>query len=116
MIGIDVVSIDRIEKLIDRFGEKGLAKFLSESEVKLVNSAKTAAGFWATKEAISKALKCGIGSTLSFHDIIISKTNLNAPIADLSKKAKEFHGIKEVSVSITHDAGLAIAVAFIQKL
>lgn len=115
MIGIDVTSIERIQKLIDRFGEKGLKRFLSKDEMELVNSARTAAGFWASKEAISKALGCGIGEKLSFHDITISKTDLNAPVASLSKDAMLLHGVKNIAISITHDSGLAIAVAFVEK-
>jgi len=115
MIGIDLVSIGRIEKFIARFGDKGLAKFLSPGEIALVKSPKTAAGFWAVKEAVAKALGCGIGAELAFHDIIITKTSKNAPLARLSEKAANRHGITDIAVSITHDDGFAAAVAFIKK-
>ena len=115
MIGIDLISIGRIEKLIARFGEKGLEKFLCAEEITLVKSPKTAAGFWAVKEAVSKALGCGIGGELAFHDIIITKTAKNAPLVRLSEKAAAHHGITEIVISITHDDGFAAAVAFIKK-
>jgi holo-[acyl-carrier protein] synthase len=115
MIGLDLVSIGRIEKFIARFGEKGLEKFLSAEEIALVKSPKTAAGFWAVKEAVAKALGCGIGAELGFHDIIITKTPKNAPMARLSEKAALYHGVETIAVSITHDGGFAAAVAFIKK-
>lgn len=115
MIGLDLVSIGRIEKFITRFGEKGLEKFLSAEEITLVKSPKTAAGFWAVKEAVAKALGCGIGAELGFHDIIITKTAKNAPKARLSDKAAKYHGVTDIAVSITHDGGFAAAVAFIKK-
>lgn len=113
MIGIDLVSIGRMEKFMTRFGEKGLEKFLTPDEIRLVKSPKTAAGFWAVKEAVSKALGCGIGAELSFHDIVISKTNKNAPLVHLSDHAAKHHSVRHVAVSITHDGGFAAAVALI---
>ena len=71
------------------------------------------AGFWAAKEAISKALGCGIGSQLSFHDIILSKNDRGAPAFKLSDEAQKIHQIKSSSLSISHDGGFAIAVAVI---
>ena len=62
--GIDVISIPRIEKFIEKFGDRALEKYLSSDEIKLVKTPKTAAGFWAVKEAVSKALGCGIGKEL----------------------------------------------------
>lgn len=109
MIGIDIVSIQRIEKLMEKFPQKALERFLSEEEILLVKSPQTAAGFWAAKEAVSKALGCGIGKTCGFHDITISKTKKNAPKIKLTKKLKKKFDIDKVSVSITHDGGFAIA-------
>jgi len=70
MIGIDLVKISRIEQMLERFGEKALSKFLHPQEIALVKNPKTAAGFWATKEAVSKALGTGIGSQCSFHETL----------------------------------------------
>lgn len=113
-IGIDVISIPRIERFMERYGEKALLKYLSKDEMKLVKTPKTAAGFWSVKEAVSKALGCGIGEELSFFDIKISKTLKGAPVVSLSKEAKKLHDVKNVAVSITHDGGIAIAVATVE--
>ncbi len=114
MIGIDLVKTSRIDRFIERFGEKGLQKFLSDDEIKLVKNYKTAAGFWAVKEACSKALGTGIGAECSFHDIKISKTNKGAPQIKLTKHLLEKFNIKDTSTSITHDGEYAIAVVAIE--
>ncbi|HHH72547.1 MAG TPA: holo-[acyl-carrier-protein] synthase, partial [Sulfuricurvum sp.] len=74
MIGIDLVKIERIAGLIERRGDKALQRFLSDDEIALVKTPRTAAGFWAAKEACAKALGCGIGAECGFHDIVLSKS------------------------------------------
>ncbi|MFZ2890353.1 holo-ACP synthase [Sulfuricurvum sp.] len=115
MIGIDLIKTDRMKRLIERFGDRGLQKFLSENEILLIKNHRSAAGFWAAKEACSKALGCGIGSECGFHDIILSKTPKGAPVIDLSTRVKEMFSIQSLSVSITHDGDYAIAVVALQK-
>ena len=114
MIGIDLIKISRMNRLIERFGEKALQKFLSSDEILLVKNYRTAAGFWAAKEACSKALGVGIGSECSFHDIIISKSKKGAPQIALSLKVINQFKISDISVSITHDGDYAIAVVATQ--
>lgn len=114
MIGIDLIKISRMNRLIERFGEKALQKFLSTQEIELVKNHKTAAGFWAVKEATSKAIGVGIGKECSFNDILISKTKKGAPKIELSNKILKNHNIIDTSVSITHDGEYAIAVVAIE--
>lgn len=113
MIGIDLIKIDRMKRLIERFGDRGLQKFLSESEIKMVKNPRNAAGFWAAKEACAKALGCGIGNECGFYDIVLSKTSKGAPQISLSQRVSEYFKINDISVSITHDGDYAIAVVAI---
>lgn len=103
-----------MKSLIDRFGDKALERFLDADEIKLVKNHKTAAGFWAVKEACSKALGVGIGAECSFFDIKISKTSKGAPSIALSQKVRESFSIRDTSVSITHDGEYAIAVVALE--
>jgi len=116
MIGIDLIKTSRMNRFMERFGDKALLKFLSQNEIKLVKNYKTASGFWAVKEACSKALGVGIGSECSFHDITISKSQKGAPLISLSQRLLEKYHILDTSVSITHDGEYAIAVVAIQTL
>lgn len=115
MIGIDLIKTSRMKSMMNRFGDKALKKFLSNEEIVLIKNYKTASGFWATKEACSKALGVGIGSECSFYDIKISKTKKGAPILNLSDKLKNKFKIISTSVSITHDGEYAIAVVAIKS-
>ena len=111
MIGIDIVSIKRFEKFLEK--KSSLKKYLSEEEILLVTSPSTAAGFFATKEAVSKALGTGIGKKCNFKDIKIHKDSKGAPFYTLSTHIIESFGITETALSISHDAGFAIAVTVI---
>ncbi|WP_104748097.1 holo-ACP synthase [Helicobacter cetorum] len=114
MVGVDIVSISRIERSLERFKMKFLERFLSSSEIDLCkDKPSTIAGFFALKEACSKALKVGIGKELSFLDIHISKSPKNAPLVTLSKEKMDYFKIQSLNASISHDAGFAIAVVVV---
>ena len=116
MIGIDLIKTSRMNRLMERFGEKALLRFLSPQEIELVKNYKTASGFWAVKEATSKALGVGISKECLFEDITISKSPKGAPLLKLSQKLIKNFNIKDTSVSITHDGEYAIAVVAIERL
>lgn len=118
MLGIDVVQISRIERLSARFGKRGLERFLCQSEIKLCirhngyNHARIA-GFWAAKEALSKALGCGIGAELGFLDMSIMLDSKGAPHIELDSHKMAYFQTKRtfahIALSITHDADISIA-------
>jgi len=109
-IGTDIIQISRLESSLEKFGDRFKSKFLNENEIALAEKIESVAGFWAAKEAIAKALGCGIGAELAFHDIVISKNEKGAPSFTLSPKAQKIHNIQTSSLSISHDGGFAIAV------
>ena len=115
MIGIDTVKISRIKKLKERFGDKALRRFLNDDEILLASSSTSHAGYWAAKEAISKALGVGISEKCSFFDIKLHKDKKKAPYFTLSKHLIEEFKITDTSLSITHDGEYAVAVAHIES-
>jgi len=112
MIGIDIVSIPRFEKFLEK--KSALQKYLSDEEILLVTSSATAAGFFAAKEATAKALGTGIGAQCGFKDIKIHKDEKGSPFYTLSPHLIEQFGIIEMDLSITHDGGFAIAVSVLK--
>lgn len=114
-IGTDIIATNRIENAIEKFGDTFKERFLCEDEIKLAKKSASIAGFWAAKEAISKAFGCGIGGELGFHDILISKNSKGAPYFTLSKKAALKFPHTNSSLSISHDGGFAIAVVVISE-
>jgi len=112
-IGTDIIEIKRISQSLEKFGDTFKKKFLNESEIMMAKKDESLAGLWAAKEAISKALGCGIGASLAFHDIVIQKDSKGKPSFSLSTKAQKLHRVKESSLSISHDGGFAIAIVII---
>lgn len=115
MIGIDLIDMPRMKRFMERFGEKALERFLDEDEITLVKDYRTASGFWAAKEACSKALGTGISAECGFHDMKISKSQRGAPILTLTAHLIEDFNIVDTSLSITHDGDFAIAVVAIER-
>lgn len=109
-IGTDIIQIIRIENALNKFGDKFKRRYLSENEITMAKSTESLAGLWAAKEAISKALGCGICTELSFHDIIIIKNEKGAPGFILTENAQKIHRVQDASLSISHDGGFSIAV------
>ena len=115
MVGVDLVNIERFEKFYKKFGKKALLRYLNAEEIELSKKrVETLSGFYAAKEAVSKALGCGIGKELGFHDIVLHKTKDNAPYFTLPEKIIKRYNINNLSLSITHEKEYAVAVAFIE--
>ena len=114
MIGIDIISINRIEKMIQKFENKAKNRFMTKNEQKWAIKPSSIAGIWASKEAFSKAIGTGIGKEFSFLDIEIYKDNLGKPnIKIINENLKNRLKNKKIDVSITHDGGFAISAVII---
>lgn len=110
-IGCDVIAIDRIAEKIKN--EKFLDRVFTTDEKKYINShsIQTAAGIWASKEAVSKALGSGF-IKLRYKDIEILHTEQGQPYVNLSKIAKTKMQkllAKNIKLSISHEGSLAMA-------
>lgn len=114
--GIDIIEIDRIEKIIKRH-PNFLKKYFNEKEIEYFNRKKniyeSVAGYFAAKEAVSKSIGVGIRE-YNLKDIEIIKDDLNKPYVKLHNNAKtivEKKGIKEIFLSISHCKIYAVANA-----
>lgn len=111
--GIDAVEIRRFEEVLERYGERFLQRVFTAQEIERyrLRSSSLAARF-AAKEAVSKALGCGIGA-VSWLDIEVIHDVSRQPSLILHGRAlqeAETLGIQGWSVSLTHTNALAIAV------
>ena len=110
--GVDLIDINRVAEAIERHGERFLNRVFTEHEQRECNGrmASLAARF-AAKEAVSKALGCGIGD-VSWLDIEVKSDENKAPYLILhgegEKLTKEL-GLKTWSVSLSHTESQAIA-------
>ncbi|MGL1902078.1 MAG: holo-ACP synthase [Fibrobacterales bacterium] len=116
-VGIDISSIARVEKS----GDKTIEKILTLPEREYCGDGpkkwERTAGRFSAKEAILKALGTGWAEGIQWSDIEILPDEKGAPQAVLTGKAQEIATLKggtEVLVSISHDAGMATAIALLQ--
>src|SRR6056297_1229765 len=107
-IGLDIVKIERINKL--KKNKKFIEKIFNEYEINYIEkkkySSQTISGLFACKEAVSKALGTGIGKT-KWKDIKILHDNMGKPYCLVNKKDKDIF----FNISISHEKEYAVAVA-----
>jgi holo-[acyl-carrier protein] synthase len=121
--GIDIVSISRIGKLIQRRGETGLAAIWTQREIKdcktkdgTLNISSLAARY-AAKEAVAKAFGTGfLRHGIRPGDIEIQRNDSGEPCVVLYSASRSYFeqgGYNEIAVSLSHDADTATAMCVI---
>ena len=124
-VGIDLVSVRRIQELENKFKQKFLQKVFTKNEIlasqKKFSSEIFLAKRFAAKEAFSKALGLGLGRGINFSDIEISNDDLGKPQIKILNNKEEF--VKKhfhcedfsVHLSLTDEESFASAVVLIEK-
>jgi holo-[acyl-carrier protein] synthase len=126
-IGSDLIDIRRIEKSIDRFGDRFLSRIFTEIErVKSDNRAQRAASYakrFAAKEACSKALGTGFRRGVFWRDMGVVNLPGGKPSLNLAggalKRLEEITPpghIAQIDLSITDDFPLAQAIVIISAM
>ncbi len=117
--GIDLVEIERFRQLKPEILKRFYERVFTIKELGHIGSSfERAAGLFAAKEAIVKALGCGIGP-VSWQEVEIQHQSEGSPVARLQGNAANLaqeKGISEISVSISHtkEHAIAMAVAIIE--
>jgi len=92
-IGTDLTNVERIQKLLNRYGDKFRNRVFTEIEQVKASSQKYEAGYyakrWAAKEACSKALGTGIKMGISWHDMTVSNLKSGKPTITVTGEAKK---------------------------
>ncbi len=117
-IGVDVCSIERMKRALERHGERFFARICSERERKDLegrDQATALAGRFAAKEAFAKALDGARG--VAWHDVEVRRLPSGRPVLELRGTATEAvsrFGAERWHVSISHDAGVAVATVVLE--
>lgn len=120
-IGTDVVQIDRIERIYNKYKNAFLEKNFHPQECEYFytleksKSISYLAKRFAGKEAIAKAFGSGIGNNLAFKDIAILNDKLGAPYAEIFSDNVEGFIDKKIHISLSDDYPIAIAFAIISQ-
>ena len=115
-IGIDVVEIERIRRLMDRWQDRFLQRVFTEAEIAYAlrrhDPAQHLAARFAAKEATLKALGTGLSMGVRWREMEVRRERGEPPQLTLSGRTAELgeaRGIRRLHVSLSHDAGLAVA-------
>ena len=121
-LGSDLSDIRRVQKSLDRFGERFLARLFTPGEIaycqhKRKNSTESFAARFAAKEAGAKALGTGISRGISWQELEVRRQPGERPTLHLSGRAAEraaAMGVRRVQLSLTHSRELAMAVVVVE--
>lgn len=115
-IGVDVVSVARIEHSIGRHGHAFLARVFTPAEIAYCEAhrekySRYAARF-AAKEAVMKALGTGWRQGIRWVDVEVLNEDSGRPVLRLAGRCRQLAealGVRHLHVSLTHDHQVAIA-------
>ncbi len=107
-IGVDIIPVARIVTAIEKHGDRFLQRIFTQAELDYTRgNPEKLAGRWAAKEAVLKALG-GRGRFPRMSLVEVLPGARGAPHVRLTREPTP-----DIAVSITHDSGLAVAVATI---
>jgi holo-[acyl-carrier protein] synthase len=110
--GLDILDISRLEQLDPKIRQRFLQRVFTPVELgQAADSNSTLSGYFCVKEAVSKALGCGIGE-IRWQDVETVTDELGAPSIVLHGHAVELAdglGLTTWAVSITHTRQMAAA-------
>ncbi len=112
--GIDLIRTNRLADINPAIRKRFIKRVFTPTEQEQARGdLESLSGIFAAKEAVSKVLGTGIGK-VSWQDIEIIHAPSGEPLVHLHGEASQVareRGLRHWSVSITHDGGLAAAVA-----
>ena len=120
-IGTDVCSIERIAGSLERFGDRFVKRILTEEERPRFERTRDKAGHlakrFAAKEAFAKAIGTGIHAPFTWHCISVTRNPKGKPgikpNAIMEKHLKKI-GVTQFHLSLTDDAGVAVAFVVLE--
>ena len=126
-LGNDIIDIRRIEKTIERFGERFLARVFTETERRKSDRralrASSYAKRFAAKEACAKALGTGFSRGVFWHDLGVVNLPSGRPTLELTGGAAQIldeltptgHDVR-IDLTITDDFPTAQAIVIISAI
>lgn len=118
-VGVDIVELDRIQRVVGRYGERFLRRIYTAEEIaRYRDRLPELAARFAAKEAVSKALGVGLNHLsahgIGWHEVEVLPDPLGKPLVGLTGRARELaerQGLRQWAISLSH--GRDYAVAFV---
>jgi holo-[acyl-carrier protein] synthase len=122
-LGADVIEVERIRGVLERQGERFLARVFTDEEreycSKMSHPHKHLAARFAAKEAVSKCFTTGIGAELGWRSVSVYHGPRHQPLVRLDEKGRALlaeAGATHVMLSLSHTETVAMAVAALVKI
>jgi len=112
-VGVDIVELARIERAVQRYGDRFLRRVYTEAELAYCRGdAARLAARWAAKEAISKALGTGWRG-IEWKELEVVRQPSGQPAVALHGRAKAIAaelGLARWALSLSHSGEYAVAL------
>ena len=122
-IGTDIVYINRVQKVLDRYGARFVNRILTPEERIRFERTKAKANHlakrFAAKEAFSKAIGTGIRSPFRWHSVTVARDPKGKPILKPDPQMSAYlsrTGVTHFHVSLTDDTDIAMAFVVLESL
>jgi holo-[acyl-carrier protein] synthase len=120
-IGTDLCDVGRIERALERWGERFARKVLVDSELERFRRHRKPAAYlakrFAAKEAMSKALGTGIHFPVNWHGMWVENARSGKPSLRFSGPMAAYleqRRIETVHLSLTDEIGMACAFVVVE--
>jgi holo-[acyl-carrier protein] synthase len=120
--GVDLAEVDRIQRSIERYGEKFIKRIYTPGEIAYVerkaNKFERYAARFAAKEAGMKAIGTGWRHGVTWQDFEVANLRTGKPtllLHGVAARYAEKLGVKNIALSITHTAALGMAHVILES-
>jgi holo-[acyl-carrier protein] synthase len=120
-VGTDVVEIERIRAVLQKYGERFARKILCESELRRFQAHRLPASYlakrFAAKEAFTKALGTGIRAPANWHGVWVRNLPSGKPVLEFSDPLKALlkaRGVISSHISLSDEKGVAFATVVLE--
>lgn len=120
-IGVDLVSVDRLEAAFTAHGDRFERRVFTPDESAYCRTQRRPgvafAARFAAKEAFAKAVGTGVGAAMRWVEVAVVRDASGRPSLALdgaARRAADARGVVRTHVSLSHDAGHAVAVVVLE--
>ena len=120
-VGTDLIEIKRIDRALQRFGERFARRILCEPELKRFRDHKQPVSYlakrFAAKEAFTKALGTGIHAPANWHGVWVVNLDSGKPVLEFSPELGKLLRKRKIlnsHLSLTDERDIAAATVILE--
>ncbi len=121
-IGVDLVEMQRVERLVVEYGERFAARVLTQREIDAYRHSSRPIAYlasrFAAKEALSKALGTGLRHPVTLHAISVVSDEIGRPELRFHAELPAYlqrRGVGQAHLSLAHEHGMACAMVVLES-